>query len=50
MEAKVDLSKGSLAEHLTYLVELELCLRWLVILLETVRDQLLDEEDLLRPG
>ena len=47
MEAKVYLTKSTFAKHLADLVELKLCLRWLIVFLEAVLDQLLDETHLL---
>ena len=43
MQPEVDLSERALAKHLTYLVQLQLRLRWLVILSETIHDELTDQ-------
>jgi len=47
MQPQVDLSEGSLAQHLADLIELQLSLGWFVVLMEAVYDQLLNQEHLL---
>ena len=49
VEAEIDFSEGTFAQHLTDLVEFQLRLWWLLVLVEAVHDELADQEHFLRP-